>query len=206
MDRVVTDADGRTTEMSIRGFVALPIPMEIRQHLARLARSVPHSAGRITWVKPEAIHLTCVFLGDIEEDQVDPITAALEGAAAGRESFVTCLDGIGAFPDFRKPRTIWVGYEEGAREVVELKRAIDAALEPMGFAPEKRPFHPHVTLGRVKQPGNARDLEHAAAEWILPFENWITRNLILFQSELTKHGPNYTPLATIPMSDPGSTV
>ncbi len=83
MDRVVTDADGRTTEMSIRGFVALPIPMEIRQHLARLARSVPHSAGRITWVKPEAIHLTCVFLGDIEEDQVDPITAALEGAAAG---------------------------------------------------------------------------------------------------------------------------
>ncbi len=192
--------------MSIRSFVAVPIPMEIREHLARLHRSVPHSAGRIKWIKPESIHLTCAFLGDIKEEQVEPVTEALGEAAAGMEPFVTCLDGVGAFPDFRRPRTIWVGYEEGAREVVELKRAIDCALEPLGFNPEKRPFHPHVTLGRVKQPGNARDLEHAAAEWVLPFENWITRNVVFFQSELTKHGPDYTPLATIPMSDPGSRV
>jgi 2'-5' RNA ligase len=192
--------------MSIRSFVALPIPHEIRDHLARLHQSVPHSAGRITWVKPEAIHLTCVFLGDIEEDQVDPITAALREAAADTEPFVTCLDGVGAFPDFRKPRTIWVGYDTGADEVVALKQAIDTALEPLGFQPEKRSFHPHVTLGRVKQQGNARELEHAAAEWILPFENWMTHHVIFFQSELTKHGPVYTPLATIPMSDPGSTV
>ena len=188
--------------MSIRSFVALPIPGDIRAHLGRLHRSVPPSAGKITWVKPEAIHLTCVFLGDIEEHQVDPITAALEAAVSGRESFVTSLDGVGAFPDFRKPRVVWVGYDDGAREVVELKDVIDEALQTLGFDPDRRRFHPHVTLGRVKKPGNPKDLEHAAAEWVLPFENWITKNVIFFQSELTKHGPIYTPLARIAMSDP----
>lgn len=192
--------------MSIRSFVALPIPGEIRSHLARLHHSVPHSAGKITWVGAEVIHLTCVFLGDIEQDQVDPIIAALEEAASGREPFVTCFDGVGAFPNFRNPRTVWVGYEDGASEVVELKRSIDTALEPLGFKPERRTFHPHVTLGRVKRPGNPKELERAAAAWVLPFENWITRNVILFQSELTKHGPIHTPLAHIPMSYPGSSV
>ncbi|MFC1627742.1 RNA 2',3'-cyclic phosphodiesterase [Gemmatimonadota bacterium] len=192
--------------MSIRSFVALPIPGNIRDHLARLHESVPHSVGKITWVKSDAIHLTCVFLGDIQEDQIDPVTAALEKAVGGMESFVTCLDGVGAFPNFRNPRTVWVGYEDGASEVVELKRRVDMALEPLGFESERRRFHPHVTLGRVKQQGNAKELEKAAASWVLPFENWITRNMILFQSELTKEGPIYTPLARIPMSDPGSSV
>jgi len=192
--------------MSIRSFVALPIPGNIRDHLARLHESVPHAAGRVTWVKADAIHLTCVFLGDIEVDQVVPITAALEEAASSMESFVTCLDGVGAFPNFRNPRTVWVGYEEGAREVVELKRRVDSALEPLGFEPDQRRFHPHVTLGRVKQQGDSKEFEKAAASWVLPFENWITRNMILFQSELTKNGPIYSPLAHIPMSDPGSSV
>ncbi|MFC1499679.1 RNA 2',3'-cyclic phosphodiesterase [Candidatus Zixiibacteriota bacterium] len=192
--------------MSIRSFVALPIPGKIREHLAWLHESVPHTAGRITWVKPEAIHLTCVFLGDIEEDQVDTVTSALETAVTGMESFVTCLDGVGAFPNFRNPRTVWVGYDEGASEVMTLKCSVDEALKPLGFEPEKRTFYPHVTLGRVKQRGNPKELEKAAASWVLPFENWITRNMILFQSELTKHGPIYTPLARIPMSDPGSSV
>ena len=192
--------------MSIRSFVALPIPGKIREHLARLHESVPHSAGRVTWVKADAIHLTCVFLGDIDEDQVDPITTALGEAASSVEPFVTCLDGVGAFPNFRNPQTVWVGYEEGAREVEELKRRVDCALEPLGFEPDTRRFYPHVTLGRVKQQGDSKEFEKAAASWVLPFENWITRNMILFQSELTKNGPIYSPMARIPMSDPGSSV
>ena len=185
--------------MSIRSFVAVPVPGGVTEHLARLHESVPHTAGKIRWVKAEAMHLTCVFLGDIEPDQVDPIAAALSSAAEGVQPFATSLGSVGAFPNFRRPRVIWVGFEEGEEQVTELKGRIDDALEPLGFEPERRRFHPHLTIGRVKSEGQKGLLEKAAADWTLPFENWISSELTFFQSVLSRHGPTYTPLARIPL-------
>ncbi len=185
--------------MSIRSFIAIPIPDHIIEHLARLHESVPHAAGKIRWVKSSAMHLTCVFLGDIEPDQVDPIAGALVEVVAAVSPFVTSFDSVGAFPNFRRPRVVWVGFGQGAEEVIELKRGIDAALQPLGFEPERRQFHPHLTLGRVKSEGRRGLLEEAAAAWTLPYENWISRELILFQSILSRHGPTYNPLARLPL-------
>ncbi len=185
--------------MSIRSFIAIPIPDHIIEHLARLHESVPHAAGKIRWVKSSAMHLTCVFLGDIEPDQVDPITGALVEVVAAVSPFVTSFDSVGAFPNFRRPRVVWVGFGQGAEEVIELKRGVDAALQPLGFEPERRQFHPHLTLGRVKSEGRRGLLEEAAAAWILPYGNWISRELILFQSILSRHGPTYNPLARLPL-------
>lgn len=185
--------------MGIRSFIALPLPEEVVGHLVRLHESVPHEAGKIRWVKEDAIHLTCVFLGDIEPVQVEPIEKALREMAAGVEPFVTSLDGVGAFPNFNRPRVIWVGYADGGQEAEGLKGRVDEALVPLGFEPEKRRFHPHVTLGRVKAPGKRGILERAASNWIIPYENWMTRELILFQSVLDRHGPTYFRLATVPL-------
>ncbi len=183
--------------MGIRSFIALPVPEEVTRHLARLHESVPHSAGRIRWVKAEAMHLTCIFLGDIEPGQVEPIGEAMTGVAAEVEPFLTSLDGVGAFPDFRRPRVVWIGFADGREEATALKTRLDDALEPIGFEPERRTFHPHLTIGRIKQAGERRALEHAAADWVIPFENWVTRRMILFQSVLSRHGATYSPLVEI---------
>jgi len=109
------------------------------------------------------------------------------------------LDGVGAFPGFRKARVVWVGLEKGEKEAATFKLRLDEALEPLGFAPERRPFHPHITLGRVRQSGRPGLLEHAAAEWILPYEHWLCREAVLYRSELTRHGAIYTDLVRAPL-------
>ena len=187
--------------MSIRSFIALPVPEHVTAHLARLHESVPHAAGRIKWVKAEAMHLTCVFLGDIETEQIDPISEALQRAAVGIPSFETGLDSVGAFPTFRNPRVVWVGFDQGEDEVNALKGRIDEELEPLGFEPEHHRFHPHLTLGRVKGEGEKGMLEQAAAAWTLPYENWITGEIVLFQSVLSRHGSTYTALVRVPLDN-----
>lgn len=186
--------------MTFRCFIALPVPEEIARHLARLHRSVPHEAGRITWVKAGAIHLTCVFLGAVEEELIDPVRSALEEAAAGIEPFETDLDGVGAFPRFDRPRVVWVALGKGAGEAVLLKKRIDRALEPLGFEPDRKRYYPHITLGRVRSQGRRGALERAAAEWILPYEHWMSREVVLYRSELTREGPIYTSLARVSLA------
>jgi len=187
--------------MGIRSFIALPVPGEVTRHLGRLHESVPPAAGRIRWVRAEAMHLTCTFLGDIEQEQIEPIGAAMSAAAASVDPFVTSLDGVGAFPDFRRPRVVWVGYADGEQETIELKSRLDETLEPLGFEPERRRFHPHLTLGRVKEAGDRRALEHAASEWVIPFENWVTGELVLFRSILSRQGASYEPLVRVNLGD-----
>ncbi len=186
--------------MSLRAFIAVPVPTDVRRHLARLHESVPHEAGKITWVKADAIHLTCLFLGDIEPDRVTKIGAALRAAAGTFPAFETCLGEVGAFPGWRKPRVVWVGLEKGRPEATALKEQIEAALVPLGFPAEDRPFHPHITLGRVRTDGRPGTLDHAAARWIIPFEHWMSREVILCQSELSPQGPVYTPLLHVPLA------
>ena len=180
--------------MSIRAFVAIPVPTDVRSHLARLHESVPRDAGRITWVRAEAIHLTCLFLGDIEPGRVTEIGGALREAAGSFPSFETSLGEVGAFPNWRRPRVVWIGLEKGERESREVKARIEAALVALGLPGEDKPFHPHLTLGRVRSDGRPGALERAAARWIIPFEHWMSREAILFQSDLTPQGPIYTPL------------
>jgi 2'-5' RNA ligase len=189
--------------MSLRTFIAVPVPTDVQRHLARLHESVPHEAGKITWVKAEAIHLTCLFLGEIETDRVGEIGKALREAAGTFPAFETCLGEVGAFPNWRQPRVVWVGLEKGEPEAITLKEQIEAALVRLGFPAEKRPFHPHITLGRVRSDGRPGALDHAADRWIIPFEHWMSREAILFRSELTPQGPVYTPLLRVPLKTGG---
>jgi 2'-5' RNA ligase len=189
--------------VTIRSFVALPVPAEVAEHLARLHETVPGDAGRVTWVKAVAIHLTFVFLGDIEEELIIPIREALEAAASGTDPFETSLGAVGAFPNLRRPRVIWAGLEKGADEAVRFKQRIDEMLLPLGFEAERKRFSPHITIGRVRSTGRPGAIEQAAAEWILPQETWISQDVIFYQSELTRSGPIYTALARVPLGRNG---
>ena len=116
--------------MTMRTFIALPVPDEIADHLSRLHQSVPREAGRITWVGADAIHVTCTFLGEVEEDRITPIGAALERVASGIAPYEMSLDGVGAFPGFRRARVGWAGLEKGEEETCSWMRRWSRSYSP----------------------------------------------------------------------------
>jgi 2'-5' RNA ligase len=147
----------------------------------------------IRWTRVEGLHLTFKFLGDIERSQVEPILAALHGVAQQRPPLRVVAQGIGAFPNVRRPRVLWVGLRD--EKLHELSEAIETVLLPLDFPPEERAFTPHVTLGRVRSPkGWDRVLPIVTAHEQTYFGESVIDHLTLYQSDLRPDGPRYTPL------------
>jgi len=176
---------------TIRAFVAIEMPTAVRQELGLVADvlvgQVP--AGSVRWVKPELMHLTLNFLGDTAVSKLPAVTAVLDAVAREAAPFTLHLGELGCFPNRQRPRVIWVGLEGDNRPLLALKQALDAALVPLGWAAETRPFQAHLTLGRVK---DARPLRHV---------NWGTEvkklpvgvtAVHLIESQLQRSGPVYT--------------
>ncbi|MFM8550892.1 MAG: RNA 2',3'-cyclic phosphodiesterase, partial [Nitrospiraceae bacterium] len=145
----------------IRTFIAVELPSSLRQALAqvqaearnRIARELS-PAMRLQWVRPEAIHLTLKFLGDIPEQQVDEIKSAAGSALCSVAPFSVEVAGLGVFPDLRAPRILWVGLSGGegtASALSHLAAMVERSVEPLGYPPESRPFNPHLTLARIKE-------------------------------------------------------
>jgi 2'-5' RNA ligase len=106
--------------------------------------------GSVKWVRPEGIHLTLKFLGDTRRERLRAIEEGMRNAAESVERFQVELVGAGCFPSCRRPRVLWVGI--GASEtLLRLQQRIDAEMNRLGWAVERRPFNPHLTLGRVRR-------------------------------------------------------
>jgi len=137
---------------TLRAFVAIELPPLAKEHLreilAHLRRAVP--AG-IRWGNPEGIHLTLKFLGNVEAQQVPALQHSLERAVRGQQHFTLHLQGLGAFPNLRAPRVLWVGLVGEVEALRRLHRRVDEELVALGFASEERKFAPHLTLGRVRE-------------------------------------------------------
>lgn len=180
----------------IRTFIALELPENARQTLSDLQNGLRSDLPSVRWVRPEGIHLTLKFLGDIPEDQVAAIGAALEAAAREQGPLKLTIKGLGVFPGVRKARVIWAGLRGDTADLMALKGAVDTALEAVGFAPQRRRFKAHLTLGRFKQPLPAHKLvailEHHAD--FSPLEMNLER-VSLYRSELRPQGARYTPLS-----------
>jgi len=179
----------------IRSFIAVAMDEGIIARLAALQQELRRAEAPVSWVRPEGMHLTLKFLGNVPEGQIPRIGDALQGVTAARAPFRICVEGAGAFPNLRRPRVVWADVREGREALIELAAAVDAALAGLGFPPEDRPFSPHLTLGRVKAPNH---LEHLAA--LIQshvddrFGEMTAREVILFRSELSPNGAKYTPL------------
>jgi 2'-5' RNA ligase len=138
---------------SLRTFVAVELDEELKGNLAHLQQSL---RGRVAprsvrWVRPEGIHLTLKFLGDTPVTKVDEVKAALTDAALEVEPFAFTVEGLGCFPNARRPRVLWVGLQEPSGALHRLREAVEAHVAPLGFPMERRSFHPHLTLGRVQR-------------------------------------------------------
>ncbi|MFW6049865.1 MAG: RNA 2',3'-cyclic phosphodiesterase [Myxococcota bacterium] len=181
----------------IRAFVGVPLEPQARagvgQLLERLRRRCERAGWRANWVPPANLHLTLEFLGWVETGRVDAIAAALAPLSA-HPPFEMHLSGLGAFPPRGRPRVLWLGVREGAEALEAIAAEVEDRLEDLGFPPEQRPFHPHLTLARVKTaPRDARDVVHALAD--AEGGTSTVREVVLYQSRLRREGPEYTPMA-----------
>ena len=129
----------------IRTFIAIEIPEKIRHQIAELLAGLKEQGGKITWVKPENMHLTLKFLGDTEENSIDTIAGRLAEIVSTFAQFEICIKGVGAFPNLRKPRVFWVGTTDEKDTLKSLANQINQQLSVLGFEQEKRPFSAHLT-------------------------------------------------------------
>src|SRR5437660_12146600 len=146
----------------LRAFIAVQLSDDLKRQIgsvqAELQREVPGSARggkavKIGWVQPEGIHLTLKFLGDIQEAQVDALREILSKAAASARPFTLEARGLGAFPNPRAPRVIWLGLHGSHDDMADLQRlqaAVEDGLAGLGFPKEARAFTPHLTLARIR--------------------------------------------------------
>jgi 2'-5' RNA ligase len=134
----------------IRAFIAVKIPEDLKIALQKIQEIFKDSGDRIRWVKPSGMHITLKFLGDIEVQNIPDIGREIEQACTGSSHFEIRLAGTGSFPDMKRPRILWAGIQEGAEEIKKIYKDLEPGLSRIGFIQERRPFRPHITLGRIK--------------------------------------------------------
>lgn len=183
-----------------RLFIAAELPAGLLQELAALQNRLRRGNPPVRWVDPAAMHLTLWFFGDVAVEQIPRLAAVLSQVCAGRAAIHIRLGQVGAFPSMRRPSVVWAGLVEGEAPLREWYAALACALEPLGFTGDSRPYHPHLTLGRVRRDISAEQqsrlgeaLQQMAVE---PGAPALVRHMTLFQSELRPDGPRYTALAT----------
>lgn len=196
----------------IRSFVAVELSSDLKRGIAhaqtqlrdRLTRLMPLDV-RIQWVQPDSIHLTLKFLGDIAAEQVEPIREALATRISAIPPFLLEVAGLGVFPDSRAPRVLWIGLSGQSGQtslLIRLAAEVEAALEPLGFPREARPFNPHLTLARIKE--RSREVGKVLEGSGIFREQGALGNLAvctlsLMKSDLKPSGAIYTRLWDVPL-------
>jgi 2'-5' RNA ligase len=179
----------------IRSFLAIELPEAIRRKIEEVQKDLKLSHVDVRWVSPEKIHLTLKFFGSIDESRIDPIVKSIGGPTQTSSPFSLAVRGMGAFPHLKNPRVIWMGLVDEKEILPSFQRELEKELRKIGFESEDRPFHPHLTLGRMKS-NQGRDeligrMEKYREE---QFGDFQVEKVVLFKSDLRPSGPIYTPL------------
>lgn len=190
---------------TLRLFIALELPADVLDALAavqdRLGADSPERAVR--WTRPEGIHLTLRFLGDTPADRQDAISRAMREAVKGHGPLALRAEGLGCFPNPAKPRVVWVGLKGDLPALEVLQKAVERALKPLGFTPEKRGFSPHLTLGRLHREASRADVQAVGrlvtSTGVGQVAAWTADAVSLMRSELRPDGARYTCLADAPL-------
>ncbi len=188
----------------MRVFWAIDLNQEIRAALKEFQHRIRNRLPSISWVKPESMHLTVKFLGDIGEEQLSSIQLAVENGINDCSPFSVQIEGIGGFPNIKQPRVLWAGISGQVVELQRLASQVEKALIPLGFPSESKVFHGHLTLARIKQ--GAREVGAALAKSkILDqhtyFGSLNVYHLCLFRSELKPTGAIYHRLSEIQLKE-----
>ena len=183
----------------MRLFIGVPVD-GLRPRLEALLLDLRSSGADLRWTRPENLHLTLSFLGEVRDDAVSAVERALAAAARGRPPFSLTLAGLGVFPSVDRPRTVWLGVSEGAETIGKLAAALRGALASGGLAPAEgdREFAAHLTLGRLRSPAGFDALSNrlGAAGEPLALE---VRRILLYRSLPSSEGSSYSVLREEPL-------
>lgn len=184
----------------IRSFIAIEIPSDIQSELRKVLNHFKDLTGKISWTKPEGIHITLKFLGDIQEALIEVLRKNLERLATDYRAFPLVLTGIGAFPNTTYPRVIWVGIQDASGTLIKMQRRLEKDLQPLGFVPEERDFSLHLTLGRVKSlQSKGEFLRKINTLPEFSVDTFVAEKVNLMKSQLTPSGAIYTALVSVPL-------
>jgi len=186
----------------IRSFIAIELPEEVKSGLYRLQKELKLPEHTfVKWVAPAGIHLTLKFLGNISPQKVSQVTRVMEQASQGVSPFQLEIAEVGAFPNLKQPRVLWLGIRGEMEKLVAWQQRIDNGLVPLGFTKETRAFTPHLTLARLREgvsPQDRRDFGELVMK--TPVEvNYkvMVSSLNLMRSQLLPGGAVYSRLAEV---------
>lgn len=192
-------------ETQIRSFIAIELDQALLDGLINVQDELRANewADDVRWVRPEGIHLTLQFLGDVPAGRIQAISDGMTKAVAGIPPFTITAEGLGVFPNWRRPRVIWVGVGGETTPLHRLQEQIEKAMAELGFEPEGRPFHPHFTLGRVNPragAGHRRRLGEALQGYsVQKIGQMLVDRVSLMCSQLNPKGAIYTQLGVHPL-------
>jgi 2'-5' RNA ligase len=185
----------------IRTFVAVEIGSAIRDCAAELIDEFRAAGADVKWVEPQNLHITLKFLGDVDSREIHHVCQAVQGAVAEVAPFEFEVRGAGAFPNAKRPRTVWLGVGEGHEELVDLNRRVEKPLEKLGYRREARRYQPHLTIGRARRGGpgvvELGNLIREHADFDLG--RTTVSQVVVFSSQLDRSGPTYEALARAPL-------
>jgi 2'-5' RNA ligase len=188
--------------MKIRSFLAFELPLEIKNVVARVSEELRQSTLNARWVKVDNIHLTVVFMGNIETEDIPAIAGGVKEVCQAFGAFDLSLKGIGCFPNRRNPRVLWLGLDGDLEPMSEFRDALQGHLADFGIKEEKRKFKPHLTLGRFRKPKKTDSKENQLLSKYEDISSSVCslKELILFKSNLKPTGAVYTKVEAWPLT------
>ncbi len=188
--------------MEIRSFLAFELPLEIKKIVTRVFEDSRRSSLDVRWVRPDGIHLTVVFMGNVKTEDLEAMGNEIGMVCSDFSPFQIALKGIGCFPNSRNPRVVWLGLVGDVERMSRFRDRLQKQLSPFGIQEEKRPFKPHLTLGRFKKA--LRD--EASLRKLMEKHKDVTSlvctldEFMLFKSDLKPGGAVYTKMLSWPLS------
>jgi 2'-5' RNA ligase len=183
----------------VRLFVALDIPSAVRENLATLLKSLRAVSPQTRWVRPENLHVTLKFMGELPETKL-PATRSALAAVHSDQPVSVDFRGLGFFPNEKRPRVFWAGIE-ASPNLKTLAADVERVVEKLGIPRERRPFSPHLTLARFEPPGLPEKLRSAIQENMArEFGSFRTNQYQLIESKLKLSGGEYTTLESFPFA------
>jgi 2'-5' RNA ligase len=188
---------------NVRVFVACEVPGEVQRTIGEITDKLKETSGDdVRWVRPDGVHVTLKFLGEVSQKKLPAIKMALQEAVVRHSPFNLELSNIGTFGGREGLRTMWVGIAGDVLRLEAMVRDVNLALSVVGFEPERRPFRPHLTLGRVRDTVPTRrraEIEVDVGRLKVPEVDWRTSQITLMRSRLTPRGAEYDIVATFPL-------
>ncbi len=184
----------------VRAFVAVEIPESAKSFLDGLGSDLKRVGADVKWVRPEGIHLTLKFLGDIRSDRIPVFERDLGPMFSEFRPFEIRISGVGAFPNLRRPRVIWTGLDDPSGGLMPLAGRVEDVFLVHGFKREKRGFNPHLTIGRVRSGRGQDELVEAVRQRMdMLGPGFLIESAVLFQSILRPTGAVYSALCRFPL-------